>query len=253
MVYGITPHKGDPDNFCLFLQLLDRDVYGDVRSLEEAIRRHHAPFYLRRTKEALVTFPDPETGQVRRLFTHREVRTVRFDLDGPEFAFYDALTGYIQDQSIRASLDPSARGRALGFTMAMYQRRFASSLHALRLSLERRLKRLEERLREPPPATLPDLSRLEEIDELPEDEVHRLEEEVEQASLPSEREVIRQEIEALRGLIGQARALEERGVSSKLNRLREVLTDQNISPWPYGQMISSRKHSCMLNFRCWTG
>jgi len=40
-----TPHKGDPDNFCLFLQLLDRDVYGDMRSLEEAIRRHHAPFY----------------------------------------------------------------------------------------------------------------------------------------------------------------------------------------------------------------
>jgi superfamily II DNA or RNA helicase len=232
-----TPHKGDPDNFCLFLQLLDRDVYGDVRSLEEAIQRNHAPFYLRRTKEALVTFPDPETGQVRRLFTHREVRTVRFDLDGPEFAFYDALTRYIQDQSIRASLDPSARGRALGFTMAMYQRRFASSLHALRLSLERRLKRLEERLREPPPATPPDLSRLEEIDELPEDEVHRLEEEVEQASLPSEREVIRQEIESLRGLIGQARALEERGVSSKLNRLREVLTDQNIFGDPRTKLL----------------
>ena len=30
-----TPHKGDPDNFCLFLELLDRDVYGDVKSLEE--------------------------------------------------------------------------------------------------------------------------------------------------------------------------------------------------------------------------
>lgn len=25
-----TPHKGDPQNFCLFLQLLDKDVYGDV-------------------------------------------------------------------------------------------------------------------------------------------------------------------------------------------------------------------------------
>jgi SNF2 family DNA or RNA helicase len=28
-----TPHKGDPKNFCLFLELLDRDVYGDVKSL----------------------------------------------------------------------------------------------------------------------------------------------------------------------------------------------------------------------------
>ena len=41
-----TPHKGDPENFCLFLELLDRDIYGSVKSLEEAMRRHHAPFYL---------------------------------------------------------------------------------------------------------------------------------------------------------------------------------------------------------------
>src|ERR1035437_9313708 len=77
-----TPHKGDPENFCLFLELLDRDIYGSVKSLEEAMRRHHAPFYLRRTKEALVSFPDPETGEVKKLFTKREVRTASFELDG---------------------------------------------------------------------------------------------------------------------------------------------------------------------------
>jgi hypothetical protein len=76
-----TPHKGDPTNFCLFLSLLDRDVYGDVRSLEEAMRRNSAPFYLRRTKEALVTFPDPDTGVVKKLFTRREVGTSAFELD----------------------------------------------------------------------------------------------------------------------------------------------------------------------------
>lgn len=223
-----TPHKGDPSNFCLFLQLLDKDVYGDVRSLEEAMRRNHAPFYLRRTKEALVTFPDPETGQARKLFTNREVHTVRFELDGQEFEFYEALTRYVQDQSIRAAADPSARGRALGFTMAMYQRRFASSIHAVRRSLERRLQKLEGRLRRPQPEAMADLSRLDEIDELPEDEVARLEEEIEQASLPSERQAIQREIEELRVLVQKARALEEREMSSKLNKLREVLTDQNI-------------------------
>src|SRR5689334_9357616 len=122
-----TPHKGDPDNFCLFLELLDRDIYGSVKSLEEAMRRHHAPFYLRRTKEALVSFPDPETGEVKKLFTKREVRTASFELDGDEYDFYDALTRYVEDQSIKASEDESARGRALTFTMAMLQRRFASS------------------------------------------------------------------------------------------------------------------------------
>ena len=51
-----TPHKGDPENFCRFLALLDKDVYGNVKSLEDAMRRGVAPFYLRRTKEALVSF-----------------------------------------------------------------------------------------------------------------------------------------------------------------------------------------------------
>ena len=53
-----TPHKGDPQNFSLFLQLLDADAYADVKSIREAINRRRAPFYLRRTKEAMVYFPE---------------------------------------------------------------------------------------------------------------------------------------------------------------------------------------------------
>ena len=126
-----TPHKGDPENFCLFLELLDRDVYGNVKSLEEAMRRNYAPYYLRRTKEALVSFPDPETGLVKKLFTNRTVNTASFDLDGDEYDFYDALTRYVEDQSIKAAQDDTPRSRALTFTMAMLQRRFASSTRAV--------------------------------------------------------------------------------------------------------------------------
>jgi hypothetical protein len=64
-----TPHKGDPENFSLFLRLLDRDVYGDVKSLEKAMETRAAPFYLRRVKEAMVTFPDPDTGAAKSLRT----------------------------------------------------------------------------------------------------------------------------------------------------------------------------------------
>ena len=116
-----TPHKGDPENFRLFLQLLDRDVYGDVASIDEAIRKHEAPFYLRRVKEALVHFPDPDTGEVRTLFTKRKVETIGFAIDDEEWELYDALTRYVEDQSIKAAADNSARGRAVGFTMAMLQ------------------------------------------------------------------------------------------------------------------------------------
>lgn len=108
-----TPHKGDPENFCLFLELLDRDVYGDIKSLEAAMDRHEAPFYLRRVKEALVSFPDPDTGQVKALFTRRNVTTTEFQISEEELEFYDRLTRYVEDQSIKAAADDSARGRAL--------------------------------------------------------------------------------------------------------------------------------------------
>ena len=104
-----TPHKGDPENFCLFLALLDRDVYGDVKSLEEAMRRHEAPFYLRRVKEALVTFPDPETGEVKSAVHQAHRSDDEFQINDEELDFYDALTRYVEDQSIRAAARRFAR------------------------------------------------------------------------------------------------------------------------------------------------
>ena len=83
-----TPHKGDPQNFTLFLQLLDRDAYADVKSIREAMARRRAPFYLRRTKEAMVYFPERQTDgtwTAKPVFTKRIPRTADFSIDGPEF------------------------------------------------------------------------------------------------------------------------------------------------------------------------
>lgn len=167
-----TPHKGDPKNFCLFLELLDRDVYGDVKSLQEAMKRNSAPFYLRRTKEALVTFPDPDTGQSKKIFTKRTVDTIGFQIDAEELDFYEALTSYVDDQSIKASLDDSARGRALTFTMAMLQRRFASSVYAVRRSLERMRDKRQKILDDPVGYREEQMAKKlpEDFDELPESE-----------------------------------------------------------------------------------
>ena len=73
-----TPHKGDPEQFRRFLALLDEDVYGDIQSLQAAMATQTAPFYLRRIKEALTTFPDPDTGPAHKLYRHREVRSADF-------------------------------------------------------------------------------------------------------------------------------------------------------------------------------
>src|ERR1700719_2544978 len=223
-----TPHKGDPENFCLFLEMLDRDIYGSVKSLEEAMRRHHAPFYLRRTKEALVSFPDPETGEVKKLFTKREVRTASFELDGDEYDVYDALTPYVEDQSIKASEDDSARGRALTFTMAMLQRRFASSVYAVRRSLERMRDKRKKILEDPRDYLRKQMEIPEDLDDLPEDEREEYIEEIENAAISFDPTLLKEEIVQIGRLIDQARALEHREVESKLVKLKKVLAEQKI-------------------------
>jgi len=64
-------------------------IYGDVKSLEKAMETRAAPFYLRRVKEAMVTFPDPDTGEAKSLFTKRHVHTAGFQIDNDELDFYE--------------------------------------------------------------------------------------------------------------------------------------------------------------------
>ncbi|VVB64827.1 RNA polymerase-associated protein RapA [uncultured archaeon] len=246
-----TPHKGDPKNFSLFLRLLDKDVYADIKSLEEAMRRHEAPFYLRRVKEAMVTFPDPNTGEVKSLFTRRLVQTINFEIDSDEWDLYDALSQYVEQQSIKAAADENlVRGRALGFTMAMLQRRFASSIYALRRSLER-IKEKREKILEDPEAY-----RQQQIQKkVPEDFDERTDEEQQEIMEDLEGEVasldpadLQEEIIQLSRLIDQARALEGREVESKLRKLKEVLTEQGIFKDQKMKLLLFTEHKDTLDY-----
>ncbi len=245
-----TPHKGDPDNFCLFLRLLDKDVYGDITSLEKAMQDRQAPFYLRRVKEALVTFPNPETGEAKSLFTRRNVKTVPFQIDDEELDFYDALTRYVEDQSIKAASDDSARGRALGFTMAMLQRRFASSIYAVRRSLER-MKAKREKILENPEAyrqeqmnkRLPD-----DFDDLPEEMQQEILAELEDIVASVDPQALREEIIELTKLIDKAKSLEAREVESKLLKLKEVLIEHGIFKDEKMKLLIFTEHKDTLDF-----
>ena len=245
-----TPHKGDPDNFSLFLKLLDRDVYGDIKSLQRAMEVRSAPFYLRRVKEALVTFPDPDTGEVKSLFTKRNVHTVGFQIDDDELDFYDNLTRYVEDQSIKASHDDSARGRALGFTMAMLQRRFASSIYAVRRTLER-MKAKREKILEDPEAyrqeqilkKVPD-----DFDELPEEEQQEILASLEDVVASIDPEDLREEILELGKLADQARLLEKREIETKLNKLKDVITEEGVFRDEKMKLLLFTEHKDTLDY-----
>ena len=94
-------------------------------------------------------FPTRRPARSRSCSPSARSARAAFDLDGEELDFYDELTRYVEDQSIAAAGDESARGRAVGFTMAMLQRRMASSVYAVRRSLERMRDRREKILDDP--------------------------------------------------------------------------------------------------------
>lgn len=225
-----TPHKGDPLNFSLFLQLLDADAYADIKSIREAMDKRRAPFYLRRTKEAMVYFPERKsdgTWVAEKIFTKRIPHTVDFQMDGPEFDLYRDVTRFVKKQSAKAAAqgeDP--RARAVGFLMSLYQRRLASSTYALRHSLENRAERLEESLKRAHDLARlapPELPTPEELEEMEERERERLEEMLEAITLAGNSEQIHKEIEELNQLATQAQTVEDSGAEAKLSRLKELL------------------------------
>ena len=242
LLLAATPHKGDPRNFTLLLQPLDRDAYADVMSIQEAMERRQAPFYLPRTKEAMLYFPERRSDRswaAKPVFTERIPRTVGFSIDGPEFDLYDKVTRFVKHQSARAAVqgdDP--RARAVGFLMSFYQRRLASSIRAMRRSLENRAKRLEDNLGraqelacKTPPTILLD------PDELEEAERERLEKVLEAITLAGNAEQIREEIGELQKLAGEAKSIEESGSEAKLARLKAIMRDEGFFDHPDQRLL----------------
>jgi Superfamily II DNA and RNA helicases len=192
----------------------------------------------------MVYFPErrPDaTWIAEKIFTKRIPHPVAFQIDGAEFDLYRDVTRFVKQQSAKAAAqgdDP--RARAVGFLMSLYQRRLASSTHAMRHSLENRVKRLEEGLKraqelalQAPPA-LPDP---EELEEMEESERERLEEMLEAITLAGNAQQVREEVEELLRLAAQARAVEDSGTEAKLSRLKELLQKEGFFDHPEQRLL----------------
>jgi superfamily II DNA or RNA helicase len=239
-----TPHKGDPQNFTLFLQLLDPDVYADVTSIRQAMENRRAPFYLRRTKEAMVYFPERAAdGEwvARKVFTKRIPHSVDFKIDGDEFELYAEVTRFIRRQSAAAAVrGEDTRARAVGFLMALYQRRLASSTYALRRSLANRVSRLTELLKKArdiareAPAEIPSEEELEEMEEADRERWERV---LEAITLAGNPEQVREEIAELERLARLAQAVEETVSEVKLAKLHSLLESEGFFADPDQRLL----------------
>jgi hypothetical protein len=155
---------------------------------------------------------------------------VDFHIDGVEFDLYRDVTRFVKRESARAAAEgEDPRARAIGFLMSLYQRRLASSTYAMRRSLEKRARRLEDALKNAQALARqapPDIPDPEELDEMEESERERLEAMIEAITLAGSSEDVREEVQELRRLAVQAQAVEDAGAEAKLTEFKDLLQQQ---------------------------
>lgn len=219
-----TPHRGDPENFRLFLDLLQPGFFANTEMLEDSISQRDNPLFIRRLKEDLKNFEGEP------LFLPRHVDTVPFDLgaDSPlEKDLYNELSAYVHTQYNKA-LSKDKR-RNVAFALVILQRRFASSVYAVWRSLERRKKRLTELLVNFQNGSNKDVKTFdfEAIEDSTEEDRWKEEELWETLSVAENREELQKEIGTLEGLIVEARNIIDSDSEIKLSELKSTLENLN--------------------------
>jgi superfamily II DNA or RNA helicase len=231
LLMSATPHNGKEADFQLFMGLLDADRFeGRFRG---GIHKADVSDMMRRlTKEELYRFDGTP------LFPERRAYTASYSLSPEEADLYQAVTTYVREEMNRADrTGDNNRRSSVGFALQILQRRLASSPAAIHRSLERRHKRLEERLREEKlmrrsgPAALSRAPALpaydpDEIEEAPGAEAEAVEEQIlDSATAAQTIAELEAEIGILKDLEGRALRLKLSGKDTKWRELEAILDD----------------------------
>src|SRR2546426_7128098 len=214
-----TPHKGDPENFRLFLDLLEPGFFATAEMVKESIKNKDNPLFVRRMKEDLKNF----NGEP--LFLPRYVRTLGFTLSIDETALYNEVSRYVKEQYNKAL--QSDKRRNVAFALVILQRRLASSTYAILRSLERRKKRLEDLLQGVAEPVHPDEETYdaEEVEDLSEEDRWKEEQIWETLSVAENRQELQSEVRVIAGLIDKAKAIIQKEIEVKILHLKQTMAD----------------------------
>jgi len=215
-----TPHKGDPENFRLFLDLLRPGFFANEELLREAVNKNENPVFIRRLKEDMKKFDGSD------IFPPRYVKTTTFKLSDPEVDLYNAVTSYVRNYYNQAK-----ENRHITFAMMILQRRLTSSVHAILSSLKKRRGRLEELLRLPEKIQQDEIYEevknidIEELEDLAEEDRMQIEEKMEHLTIAKNIDEVKAEIEEVDKLIDLAEDVKKQEVESKLRTLKDEILD----------------------------
>ena len=215
-----TPHKGDPENFRLFLDLLEPGFFATPEMVKKSIANKDNPLFIRRVKEDLKDF------EGKPLFLTRYVITKTFNLgiDSPhEKDLYNELSEYVITQYNKALTKD--RKRNITFALLILQRRLASSTYASLKSLERRKKRLQDLLNGTQEIKEERTFRynIDDVEDLSEEDRWKQEEIWETLSVAENREELEREIKTLERLIESSKTIIQNEEEIKLTELKKSL------------------------------
>ena len=264
-----TPHSGKPEDFQLFMALLDGDRFeGKYR---DGVHSMDVDGLMRRmVKEDLLTMEGTP------LFPERRAYTVPYELSADEQTLYEAVSEYVRDEMNRADRlkaeGEGRRGNTVGFALTVLQRRLASSPEAILKSLERRHDRLERRRQEilslanGTDADQPLRDRLDlllgrkdlddeaidDLEDLAGDELEEVEEDVVDAATAARTVAeLETEIAILGDLAELARRVRHSGNDRKWTELRTILNDEVLDNDQAGiprKVIIFTEHRDTLNY-----
>ena len=214
-----TPHRGNEENFRLFLDLLRPGFFSKTELLAESIQRKENPLFVRRLKEDMQDFKG------NKLFPPRHVSTAEFKLTNDELDLYNAVTRYV-----RYYFNKAQKKRNISFAMMLLQRRLTSSIDAILLSLQRRKKRMEELLKLPEKIreqhdeyeSLREYTE-EELEDMEDEERIKIEEKLTNLTIAENIDDVKKEIEQLKDLIVKAEKVKQKEIESKLISLRDKI------------------------------
>jgi superfamily II DNA or RNA helicase len=208
LLLSATPHDGKGEAFRSLVEYIDPFLVAENRELsQEAVDR----VMIRRGKT------DIYDGDGERVFPDREVNSVSVSMTHDERQFYRAVTDYVKNVYNRSE---KLNEPAVGFAMALMQKRLVSSVGAIHATLRRRLDDLLDEeaatdgLSEEARAYL-------DGEDLDEDDKQHAEGEIAGLTVTSTDEQLKEEIDTLRDLVSLA---EDLPVDSKAQKVRRFIS-----------------------------
>ncbi|RRJ28511.1 helicase-related protein [Halocatena pleomorpha] len=214
LLLSATPHDGKGDAFGSLIEYIDPFLVAEDQELsKEAVDR----VMMRRGKQTIYD----DTGE--RIFPNREVGTIPVERTHEERQFYQAVTEYVKHVYNRSE---QLNEPAVGFAMALMQKRLVSSIGAIKATLSRRLANLVDQqstatsLSEGASAYL-------EGEDLDEADKQKAEEELAGLTITESDAQLEEEIETLRDLVSLAEGIPVDSKAQKVRRYIQQLLEEN--------------------------